>query len=141
MFYWGATSWYGEKAQGVELESRDTGTSFPALIDLFLETLICVSSYVTEMSSWGFLYRDGGHCTALLTQMAGTRWGRRVGQPWASLHEVGWGPSSVFSNDPLGMKQRQQVTQLGNRDGRDCPSQHTGKLAWIDGTNSPCYEP
>ena len=51
------------------------------------------------------------------------------------------GLSSVFSNDPLEMKQRQQVTQLGNRVGRGSPGQYTGKPMWIDGTNPPCYEP
>lgn len=70
---------------------------------------------------------------------------RGGGGEWGNLEPLcrrgDGGVSSLFSNDPLEMKQRHQVTQLGNRVGRGSPGQYTGKPAWVDGTNPLCYEP
>lgn len=44
----------------------------------------------------------------------------------------------MFSNDPLERKQRHQVTQLRNRVGRRIPGRYSGKVAWVDGSDSPC---
>lgn len=55
----------------------------------------------------------GGPCTALIAQKGWSKMGeesRTTLRPSAGREMEG----SVFSNDPLEMKQTQQVTQLGN---------------------------